>query len=257
MAKELRPIIQVIEEAYEIPQLGRTRRIAALLPHDYEEVETHYPVLFLHDGQNLYNKDAPYGSWAVDEALAELAKEGKKNVIIIAIDHGDETRVMEYSPYFNPKFGEGQGELYLEFLMDKLIPYVGKKFRVLEGREHLGIGGSSMGGLISLYAGITYPETFGKLMIFSPSLWISPKLFFHTSNYSATLPTDMYVYAGEKESKNHISNINRLKSSIFIAENNHSMLRFKLSINAKGTHSEVYWGKEFPKALKWLFFNNN
>jgi leucyl aminopeptidase len=255
MENQYLPDIFVIEEDYEIPQLGRRRRISALLPHDYHAVDTHYPVLYLHDGQNLFNGQNYHQNWAIDESLAQLAQEGFKDLIIIAIDHGGEERVTEYSPYFNPRFGDGDGEKYMQFLMETLKPYVDNKFRVLPDRENTGIGGSSMGGLISLYAGMRYQEVFGKLMIFSPSLWISPKVFYDTSRFVATRQTDMYVYAGEKESRNHISNVNRLRNSLFRSGVDQSLLRYHTTINPEGSHNEGFWREEFPEAVKWLYFS--
>ena len=134
------------------------RRISALLPHDYDETDKNYPVLYLQDGQNLFNPNAPYGDWAIDKSLTQLAQDGLKDLIIIAIDHGHEERVYEYSPYYNPLFGEGKGDAYLSFINETLIPYVSKKFRTKPGYENVGIGGSSMGGLISLYAGLKFPK---------------------------------------------------------------------------------------------------
>lgn len=250
------PIIRIIEEDYEIPQMGKHRRISALLPADYDEVDTHYPVLYLHDGQNLFDENAPFGNWAIDQSLAMLSKEGFGNIIVIAIDHGGEERLSEYYPYQNNKIGEGQGKLYLKFLFETLKPYVDKKFRVRTEAEYTGIGGSSMGGLISLYAGLSYPELFGKMMIFSPSLWIAPQIYSLAAGYKSVVPSALYIYAGEKESKNHINNVLRLQETIV----NHvpispSQLRFHLSINPEGTHGEAFWRDEFPHALKWLFFD--
>ncbi|MEZ4773778.1 MAG: alpha/beta hydrolase-fold protein [Bacteroidia bacterium] len=254
MEKNYLPIIRVIEEDYEIPQLGRRRRISALLPYDYEESETYYPVLYLHDGQNLFNEHAMFGNWAIDQSLAKLAEKGLKDIIIIAVDHGGEERISEYSPYYNPKFGEGSGELYLQFVEQTLKPYVDRKFRVFTDRLNTGIGGSSMGGLISLYAGIVHNHVFSKMMIFSPSLWISPKVYYHTSSFLAKEKTEMYVYAGEQESKSHITNVKRLKSSLYRSTADQSLLRFHLSINPEGTHNESFWREEFPKAIEWLYF---
>ena len=248
------PIIKVVDEAYLIPQLNRSRRITALLPYDYYSTRKRYPVLYLHDGQNLYSKDAPYGSWDIRESLAKLADIKKHEVIIIAIDHGDEERVMEYSPYYNSQFGEGQGNLFLQFLMDTLIPEVESRYRINTQRENRGIGGSSMGGLFSLHAGIKHPEVFGKMMVFSPSLWINSEIYELTSNFEADLPVRMYVYAGEQESKNHIANVNKLKESLSVKQRDRTKLDFQLSINPEGTHSEVFWGKEFPVALEWLYY---
>jgi predicted alpha/beta superfamily hydrolase len=249
------PIIRIIEEDYEIPQMGKRRRISALLPADYEDTDIEYPVLYLHDGQNLFDENAPYGNWAIDHALRNLFKEGFGNIIIIAIDHGGEERLSEYFPYQNSRIGDGQGKLYLQFLFETLKPYVDKKFRVLHDAQNTGIGGSSMGGLISLYAGMSYPEVFGKMMIFSPSLWIAPPIYQLAARYKPAVPSSLYIYAGEKESQNHIANVMRLQETFkknVSPEMSH--LRFHLSVNPEGTHSESFWRDEFPHAVKWLYF---
>ncbi|GAB4418866.1 MAG: hypothetical protein OHK0039_30750 [Bacteroidia bacterium] len=255
MTHPLAPRIQVIDEAYEIPELGRTRRISALLPHDYDQTDRAYPVLYLHDGQNLFNKEAPYGNWGIDQSLARLAEKKQANLIIIAVDHGDEERIMEYSPYDNARFGPGQGEAYLQFLMKTLKPYVDANFRVLAAREHTGIGGSSMGGLISLYAGICHKAVFGRMMIFSPSLWIAEQVFRDAEAFVPDPGTRIYLYAGARESSTHIPNVMRLRSAIQTRTAAFGDLQLEVSIHPEGTHSEVYWGMAFPHAVKWLFFH--
>jgi len=155
LTKNYQPIIKIIEEDYEIPQLKRRRRIAALLPYDYYQNEKEYPVLYLHDGQNLFGEESPFGNWAIDQSLAHLASQGSGEVVVIAIDHGGEDRLNEYMPFNTRKYGKGQGKLYIKFLMETLKPYVDDKYRVMTDSEHTGIGGSSMGGLISLFAGLS------------------------------------------------------------------------------------------------------
>ena len=100
MRKELLPIVRVIEEKFEIPQLGKKRRITALLPHDYNESEKAYPVLYLQDGQNLFDDNAPFGNWAIDRALALMAEKDMGDIIVIAIDHGEKDRIKEYHAFF-------------------------------------------------------------------------------------------------------------------------------------------------------------
>lgn len=248
------PIIKVIEENYEIPQLNATRKISALLPHDYHDTDKRYPVLYLQDGQNLFNPEAPYGDWAIDKSMAKLKEEGFGDVIIIAVDHGEEERITEYLPYNHPRFGEGKGKFYIQFLIEKLIPYVNKNYRTLTDFEYTGIGGSSMGGLISLHAGLRNPKVFGKMMIFSPSLWISKLIFDHTKSFSPLKESKIYLYAGGKESIEHLPNAKKLGTIIkdkIIKGNN---IDFHFSINHEGNHSEIYWREEFPKAVKWLYF---
>ena len=210
--KTFYPRIEILDEAYEIPQLGRKRRIAVLLPHDYYQSDKKYPVLYLHDGQNLFDEYAPYGNWGVDKSLEKLARNGLGDVIIVSIDHGGVLRIQEYMPYSTPRYTESEGHLYLKFMLDDLKPMIDNKYRVIRDRESTGIGGSSLGGLISLYAGFEYPEIFGKKMIFSPSLWISEEIYHKARAFKPGGPTDIYLYAGGMESANHYGQVLRLEN---------------------------------------------
>lgn len=252
---EFEPIIEVIEEAYEIPHLNATRKISALLPHDYYHTDKQYPVLYLQDGQNLFNPMAPYGDWAIDKSMAKLAEEGLSDIIIIAIDHGEKERIIEYLPYYHPRFGEGKGNFYIQFMIEKLIPYINKKYRTLPDFEHTGIGGSSMGGLISLHAGLSNPGVFGKMMIFSPSLWISKTIFNSTKSFKPLQESKIYLYSGGQESKEHLPNAQKFEGIIRKKMVKGHHIDFHFSVNEFGNHSEVHWREEFPKAVKWLFFN--
>jgi predicted alpha/beta superfamily hydrolase len=254
---DFNPIIETIEESYEIPHLNATRRISALLPFDYYTSNKNYPVIYLQDGQNLFNPMATYGDWAIDKSMAKLAENNKGDLIIIAINHGEHERINEYLPYFHPRFGEGKGNFYIQFMIEKLIPYVNKKYRTLTDFENTGIGGSSMGGLISLHAGLSNPGVFGKLMIFSPSLWISNKVYKNTKSFQPLAGSKIYLYAGGKESEEHLPNAKKLGSIISEKMINGYHIDFHFSINEEGNHSEIHWRKEFPEAIEWLFFKNN
>ncbi|MBK7406925.1 MAG: alpha/beta hydrolase [Saprospirales bacterium] len=251
---EFLPKIQVISEQFEIPQLIKTRRIAALLPHDYHETDKCYPVLYLQDGQNLFDDFAPFGNWAVDKKLAVMAEKGIADIIIISIDHAAEERVAEFTPSYQTRLGVGDGKKYTRFLADTLKPFVDQHFRTLTDRTHTGIGGSSMGGLISIYAGLMYPEVYGRLMVFSPSLWVAPNIPDFGLPFDDPLPAKIYIYAGGKEGSSMIPNINRYRNALERKGMNMSHIDFRTSIDPEGTHSEEHWGREFPKALEWLFF---
>ena len=255
LVTDFSPIIEIIEENYEVPHLNATRRISALLPYDYYESDRRYPVLYLQDGQNLFNPDAPFGDWAIDRSMESLASSGLKDIIIIAVDHGKKERIIEYFPYYNNRFGQGKGRHYVQFMKEKLIPYVNTKYRTLRGFSNTGIGGSSMGGLISLYAGLSRPKLFGKMMIFSPSLWTSSKIYEEAYGFKPTRESKIYVYAGGKESAHHLPNVKRLTGILKSKTPTYSNFAFKVVINEDGEHSETYWKDEFPKALKWLYFN--
>jgi predicted alpha/beta superfamily hydrolase len=247
------PILEMVHEHFEIPQLGKTRQIRILLPHDYYSTDQRFPVLYLQDGQNLFDKHAPFGNWAIDEKLAVLSEYNKGNLIVVAIDHGEKERINEYSPRENIQLGIGQdeGTKYLEFMCYTLKPYIDQHYRTLTEPEQTGVGGSSMGGLISLYAGIQHADVFGKLMIFSPSLWIYPEVYNDVKKANALKNTKIYLFAGGRESQTMLTNIHRLQYQIY---KNPQKILINLVIDPNGTHSEARWSVEFPEAVEWLFF---
>ena len=206
------PQIKLIDQELDLPETIRTRRIAALLPYNYYESDRHYPVLYLQDGQNLFDDYAPYGNWAVDKRLAQLQEQGYGDVIIVAIDHAQDKRIVEFTPSdTSTRFGAGEGRKYARFLAEKLKPYIDQNFRTMPDAHHTGIGGSSMGGLISIYAGMMYPQVFGRLMVFSPSLWVTPNIRFQLLNFKAPYTGRVYLYGGKKESASMIPNLRRLQ----------------------------------------------
>ncbi len=250
------PDTRIISEDFEIPKQIKTRRISALLPHDYSQSNRAYPVLYLQDGQNLFDDYAPFGNWAVDKKLAMLTERGLGDLIVIAIDHAAEERIAEFTPSHETKLGIGNGKQYLHFLANTLKPYVDQHFRTLPDRQFTGIGGSSMGGLISIYAGLIHPEIYGKLMVFSPSLWVSPNIHFHSINFNATYDTRIYLYAGGREGANMIPNVKRFREALQQRGADHSHISFQLAIDQEGQHNEARWGMEFPQAVEWLYFSD-
>jgi predicted alpha/beta superfamily hydrolase len=249
------PLIRLISEVFEIPQLNTTRKIWALLPHDYDTSEEHYPVLYLQDAQNLFNEDAEFGNWQIDKKLAVMSDYGIGKIIIIAVEHGADERLKEYN-VGNTLLGHGLGKQYIRFITETLKPYVDRTFRTLSGREFTGIGGSSMGGLVSIYSGLIYPEVFGKLMIFSPSLWVTPKIKLSFLDLSEPQDTRLYLYAGGDESKTMVEQVKTFHKRILNRKRLNGTMKVRLSINEQGRHNESYWSDEFPKAIEWLFFSD-
>ncbi|MEM6299350.1 MAG: alpha/beta hydrolase-fold protein [Bacteroidota bacterium] len=253
----LTPRIDLVAERYKIAAIGKTRRIAVILPHDYDKnLNKRYPVLYLQDGQNLYEQAAPYGTWGVDKQLARLAKSQQAGVIVVAIDHAESKRISEFNPFDHPKFGKGEGKKYLEFITQELKPYIDKTYRTYPDRMSTAMGGSSMGGLITAYAAIHLTDQISKFMIFSPSLWIAPEIYEEANNFCPADPTRIYIYGGGNESMQLIPNIERFAFSLKQNLNKKIPLRVKVSVNSEGKHQEYFWGKEFPHALRWLFFKD-
>jgi len=248
------PDIQIVAKRFNVPQLRRRRRIAVLLPWNYNQTDRRYPVLYLQDGQNLFEDGAPFGTWGVDKKLAALAQHGKGDFIVVAIDHGGKERIKEFSPYDSQRWGEGLGRDYARFLAETLKPHIDKNFRTLPDREHTGVGGSSMGGLVSIYAGLMFPHVYSKFMIFSPSLWASPKIYFEPMYFSHfDSPTKIYLYGGGKEGAGMVTNAKKFKDAVEKRGMRPDLLHFRLETDPDGRHTEARWGKEFPKAAEWLF----
>ncbi len=249
---KIMPKIEVLKD-FEIPQLKKKRTVSVLLPHNYKTSGKSYPVLYLQDAQNLFGEGSEYGNWEIDKRLAVLASQNKGNYIIVAIHHGEKDRFKEYSPYQSAKAKRVSGGKYANFIIRTLKPFVDKAYRTQPERQFTGIGGSSMGGLISVYAGLMYPEIIGRVMVFSPSLWVSDKIYFDAHEFFNPIDSKIYLYGGAKEGKYMIPSLEKMREVIDNQGFNSDKIQIKISTNAKGTHSEKDWGVEFPKALEWLF----
>lgn len=247
------PQIQLISDEFEIPQLKTTRKVWALLPHDYDSSTESYPVMYLQDAQNLFNENAEYGNWEIDKKLAVMSEYQVGKIIVIAVEHAEEDRLKEYN-VGKTVLGKGKGKKYIDFLVETLKPYVDSNYRTKPERKFTGIGGSSMGALVSIFSGLKYPEVFGKLMIFSPSLWVDPKM--KIKNHEDSEDTKIYLYAGGDESETMIEHVQSFKKKILKNEFVDDKMKINLSINKLGKHNETYWSDEFPKAIEWLFFNS-
>ena len=237
-----------------LPRTRKKRRISVLLPYDYYQTNRNYPVLYMMDGQNLFEEGAPFGSWHIDKKLAVLAEKKRHEVIIVCIDHAGKKRIEEYNYIRHYQNEAGRGHLFIDWMIEKLKPMVDQTYRTLKDQSNTGIGGSSMGGLISLMAGITKPEVFGKLMIFSPSLWKVLDMMYDRIMYLPLVSHDqfIYIYAGGKEASNMKGFAQDFYKQFKSIDPNNDRIHF--SILPSGQHSERFWGKEFPFALKYLFF---
>lgn len=242
--------VHILDSAFYMPQLNRYRRIWIYLPKDYRHSTKRYPVIYMQDGQNLFDKaTSGYGEWGVDEVLDSLAKKNVAESIIIGIDHGGEFRLNEYNPYDSERFGKGQGDAYVKFLVQTLKPYIDKNFRTLAQANYTTIAGSSMGGLISMYAAAKYPQVFGNAGVFSPSFWIAPKLYEFVHQHQMR-KSKIYFVAGAHESEDMANDMERMYQ--LLLKDGLPKENMKLEIKVDGKHSEWFWHREFPDFYKWL-----
>lgn len=244
--------VSIISEEFFMPQFDRYRRVWIYLPPDYAVTTRRYPVLYMQDGQNLFDRNTSFsGEWEVDESLNALFNEGDPGVIVVGIDNGGGTRIEEYTPWINPEYGGGKGDLYANFLVETLKPYIDEHYRTLPDQETTAIVGSSLGGLISLYAGIEHQDVFGKVGVFSPSLWFSPEAYTHISDRGKQYDIRFYLLGGKPESSSMGPDLNALYNNLLSAGFQPDELNLRLTED--GEHSEWYWAREFPAAYLWLF----
>jgi len=254
-APSAQPNVQVLPVPMTIPGLARDRTIRVYLPPGYAQSAERYPVLYMHDGQNLFDDATAYaGEWGIDETLNALAETEGLRLIVVGIDNGGEKRMTELNAWDNPRFGKGEGQEYARFIVDVLKPAIDAAYRTLPGREHTGIMGSSMGGLLSHYAAWQYPNVFGRVGIFSPSYWIAPAVESFTQARALKPGTRVYFYAGGKEGSgddNMAEQMQRMARLVALA--GHPPGALAARVNPTGEHNEATWRAEFPAAVRWLF----
>ena len=249
--------VHIIDTAFLIPQLNRTRRVWIYLPPDYATSKKNYSVLYMHDGQNVFDDATSYaGEWGVDEFMDSL-KPGKA-CIVVAVDHGGSKRINEYCPYdFNTRVGngnmqgKGEGDQYVDFLAQTLKPFIDKNYRTLTDKSHTYVAGSSMGGIISMYAVLKYPDVFGGAGIFSPAFWVGPKIFDDIKDKGGKVEhARLYFYAGEKEGDRMVPDM--IKAHTEMMNVSKPVENFVLTVDSNGMHNEPTWRKWFPRFYLWL-----
>lgn len=246
------PNVQVLPTPFVIPGLNRERTVRIYLPPGYGRSRQRYPVLYMHDGQNLFDDATSYaGEWGVDEALNALARARGLRIIVVGIDHGGAERMRELNPWDNPAFGPGEGEQYMAFVVNVLKPWVDQHYRTRPGVRHTAIMGSSMGGLISGYAISHYPGVFGSAGIFSPAYWTAPQAFIDMEAHPPPRTARIYFYAGGSENDTMVPDTERMAALLRRA--GLPPRNLEMVVNPVGRHYEAAWRAEFPRAVAWLF----
>jgi predicted alpha/beta superfamily hydrolase len=244
--------VTIIDNDFYMPQLGRTRRIWLYLPRQYHESDRRYPVIYMHDGQNLFDQASAFAeAWQVDEKMDDVGA----NCIIVGIDNGAEKRLTEYNFHHHHKFGKPEGQQYVGFIIHTLKPFIDQHFRTLPGRDHTLTAGSSMGGLISFFAAFHYPETFGGAGILSPSFWLVPRLKKELKNEiaSRSLRQRFYFYAGGREGSGMVENV--LAVADVLKRN--PAYAVDISVNPDGEHKEAIWREQMPLLYYWVQDRSN
>jgi predicted alpha/beta superfamily hydrolase len=244
--------VEVLPLAFLMDGLDRQRKVRLYLPPDYATSSDSYPVLYMQDGQNLFDRATAYaGEWGVDESLNVLAQQKALKFIVVGIDNGGDKRMNEYSPWENKRFGPAEGEQYVNFIVEVVKPYIDNNYRTKPRPQDTAIIGSSMGGLIAHYALHAYPKVFAKAIIFSPSYWYSPQVFEFSKTHKAALDAKIYVMFGDKEGDGMIVDTGRMERQL--REQGHPRENMLFKRVAGGEHNEALWRQEFSPAIQWLF----
>ncbi|HMJ45739.1 MAG TPA: alpha/beta hydrolase-fold protein [Ferruginibacter sp.] len=241
--------VHILDSSFAMPQLKRTRKIWIYLPNGYEKSKKKYPVLYMHDGQNDFDEyTAGFGEWGVDECVDSLIKKGSPASIIVGIENGPQ-RMNEYNPFDFERFGKGEGDQYLGFIVNTLKPFIDKNYRTLKNAENTIIAGSSMGGLISYYAILKYPKVFGKAGIFSPAFWTAaPAIYQWTDSLAQNINAKLFFYMGDMEGDNAVQDMFTITEKL--GKNSNSMI-YTIT-DPEGRHNEVYWRKWFAEFYRWI-----
>lgn len=240
-----------------------TRRLRVWLPPAYdapENAEARYPVFYLNDGQNLFDKATSFaGEWEADESADRLIRNGLiPPLILVGIDNADKDRIREYVPYrsLSPPIMRVQGRQYPDFLMFEVMPFVRERYRLAVGPENTGLGGSSLGALIALYTVMARPGVFGRLLLESPSLFLSYRRLLKETRGFRRWPERIFLAMGTREvgredrDRAVVEDVRRLERNLRRAGLGDDRLRVVIEEGA--THSEAHWARRFPEGLRFL-----
>lgn len=236
--------VRIVPQVW-VPQFQTGRDILIYLPPSYATGERRYPVLYMHDGQNLFDDATSYAGhdWRADETLEALSAEGYE-AIVVGMYHGGEQRLVEYNP-FPGKF-PGRGEEHVAFLCENLKPFVDKNFRTRSGHAATGVFGSSMGGLISLYAFFRRPDIFGLCGAMSPSLFVNHGAIVQYARDAAWNEGRIYLDNGTHEPSA------RPLYQALRAKGYRVRRHLKYVAERGGKHTESAWARRLPNALRFL-----
>jgi predicted alpha/beta superfamily hydrolase len=242
--------IRRLDQVYS-PELGNRRDVHVYLPPSYASSGRHYPVVYMHDGQNLFDHEMSFaGEWGVDDTMERIAHEGVEAIVVGVPNMGGE-RTAEYSPYADPRLGGGRGDAYVRFLTDTLKPLIDAQFRTRREAEHTGLAGSSMGGLISLYGFLRRPDIFGFAGVMSPSLWFGRGAVFADVHDLPAWHGRLYIDTGTGEGRGQVRQTREMVRVLRRkARSPRQQLRY---VEDRGAgHNEAAWAARFERAIRWL-----
>ncbi len=249
-----------LHRSFSSAHLPDSRNVIVYLPPGYEaHASRTYPALYLHDGQNLFDGRTSYvagRTWEVRESADAAIEEGEvEPLIIVGIYNAGSRRIAEYTPDRNRQLGGGEAAAHGRMITQELMPWIAQQYRVRDDRTSTGIGGSSLGGLVSLYLGLSVPERFGKLALLSPSVWWNQKSILGYLNERAPEIWErprIWLDVGDGEGTRTVRDVEQLARRLKAnGWNPHHTMHFERV--AGGTHDESSWALRVRPMLKFLF----
>lgn len=246
--------VSLLKKEFVIPNINNiSHKIWIYLPPNYHNTSKKYPVIYMHDAQNLFdNATAFMGEWEVDEILNKLYEKTGKGFIVVGIENGGEERINEYTPWKNEKYGGGKGEIYMDFMVNTLKPYIDENYRTKTKQKYTSLIGSSLGGLISYYGGLQYPKTFGKIGALSTSFYFSEKVVDFTKEKGNLKNVKLFLLVGGKEGDGMMDEDTQ-KMEKLLLKTGFKPKNLKTKINPEGEHNEAFWKSEFLEVVSWLY----
>lgn len=242
--------IKVLKDVYS-PQLDNTRDLLVYLPPSYEASDRRYPVLYMHDGQNLFDPATSFaGEWGVDQTLEALSGEGIE-AIVVGLPNMGEERANEYAPFFDERLGEARGDEYIEFIVGTVKPRIDADLRTRPEREATGVLGSSLGGLISLYAFFARPDVFGVAGLMSPALWVAGGRVVRWVEGQGNPGGRLYLDVGALEGHRTVGEVRRLRG-ILEAKGYREGETLGYVVDEEAGHNEAAWAARLQGALRFL-----
>ena len=239
---------QVSKFQIEAPQLDTIKTIWVYLPKSYQNSSKRYPVTYMLDAQNIFDRVTSYaGEWNVDEYLDTVTT---KETIVIAIEHGNEKRFNELSPYKNKDHGGGNGDTFLNFIIETVKPYVDRIYRTKKNARNTSIFGASLGGLMAFYAVIKRPDVFNNAGAFSPSFWFNEDIYTLVEHTKIKKRLRFYFLVGSEEGNEMTEGQERMVSLFKTKGVNTSQYQNIIAENRE--HNETLWREYFPKAYQWF-----
>ena len=234
--------------------LGNAREITVYLPAGYDESgDRRYPVLYMQDGQNLFDPHRAYvpgNHWRLQEAADEAIGERKaRAMIIVGIDHMGPARADEYTPVKDSKHKGGHAGDYARFVIEELKPAIDARFRTLPDAENTAVGGSSLGGLVSLYLALKHPNVFRRAAVMSPSVWWGDRAILSDVDAFLGPPPRMWIDIGGREGTQAQRDARELRDRVAAK----GWRDFQFYEDRRGDHSERAWARRSRQALEFLF----